>query len=244
YRQYYGDDCSGVCPSCGSYGSAYYDGSKCTCKCNDGSYLNSSGTCVLCQTCANGSRAKYDATEGKCICPEDKNCDITCENGGVVFYNSETGACECSCQPSYPYFHGERCEKTCTSASCNENSSYSFENGECVCHCKAGFYGKDCSQQCQTCGVNERAVYVNGSCQCECKSGYFKDADGNCTVQCKGFSAIDCQYGTWIYKDGGCKCLCGFGFTGEKCEKRCKDEISCPNTHVATEVNGKCACVS
>ena len=240
YRQYYGDDCSEVCPSCGSYGSAYYDGSKCTCKCNDGSYLNSSGTCVLCHTCTNGLRAKYDETEGKCICPEDKNCG-SCEHDIKAGYNPETGSCECYC---YSPYYGERCENTCNAESCSNRGTARLDKGECTCKCNTGFYGKDCSQECpKTCGVNAQAVYANGSCKCECQAGYFKDADGNCTVQCDTGAGV-CGYGQMIYKDGVCQCACAFGFTGNKCDQRCKDEITCPNTHVATEVNGKCTCVN
>ena len=148
YRRYYGNDCSQIC-TCAN-GEAYYDGTACTCICDNGTYG---------PNCENS-------------CP-----DNLCQNGGTARYNAYKKVCECSC-PFGAY--GENCENKYPDDYCGTGVlKFDNWSRRYYCQCPGGFAGEFCEEECLPCGENKQQS-TTSSCQCECKSGYVRDDVGNC----------------------------------------------------------------
>jgi hypothetical protein len=128
------------------------------------------------------------------------------------------------------------------------NSNFSIpkcQNGDlnnegiCVCKgnftgnncqlCKDGYYGLDCSKQCNilTCTGN-RECSLKG--ECVCRDDYYGE---NCDVKC---DSKECNKNGKVCGPDG-TCICKKGFYGEKCDKVCKD---CDNG--ICDSDGKCKC--
>ena len=217
-------------------------------KCEQKFYLNG-GFCKKCsENCKN---EECEDGTGKCYSCEDINtygtyceqyCSQFCKKNSTTDYICErdNGFCKNGCVETgnfsdfkcircqsgfYPRDQG--CNLEC-SDNCEEKTSCDDEYGYCS-SCKIGFWGKNCSYDCNYLCKKRECNQDNGKCV-ECIDGYYKDKENECKSCPSNCSTCGSEENCYS---------CNDGFYGNKCDKKCS--IHCEGKTCEIK-DGKCNC--
>ncbi|GMT31391.1 hypothetical protein PFISCL1PPCAC_22688, partial [Pristionchus fissidentatus] len=180
--------------------------------------------------------------ETRVACATDAFSPHACRNNA---YCDVQGRCVCPVGWS-----GERCERDvneCEGSPCENDGLCMNGNGTFTCFCLEGFEGPRCETNTDDCGAHqcaEGAKCIDGvdsyTCQCpEGKGGLYC----NQTLACSLPEA--CLNGYCIDTEGGAKCLCDSGWTGDRCDEdidECLNSI-CEAGSTCFNRNGSFECV-
>nr|XP_034336472.1 uncharacterized protein LOC105332975 isoform X2 [Crassostrea gigas] len=256
---FYGASCNKTCPLCQhsapcnpTSGNCIcppgWSGQNCEVPCPSGFYGPNCG-----QRCPICNPGVCDPTTGRCIC-QDKTSLCKCPSG----YHGDSCQNTCQCVHGYCGLNGSCvCDKgwkgtLCNTPCLNPDASGSpgalsctpacpnCIHGRChfnedVCLCDAGFYGRNCDQNCKALEYGPDCIYQCDQCvhsnscdsitgQCHCLPGYSGDF---CTEPCpKGFYGNQCQQVCRCLNGGDCDtingtCICPAGFMGTDCSQKC-----------------------
>ncbi|KAK0041837.1 mucin-like protein isoform X1, partial [Biomphalaria pfeifferi] len=141
----------------------------------------------------------------------------TTQNVMLIIIENTSGRTMCHAEyqiePCAPFMYGPACSKMCP---CLKENTLTCDNLYGVCHCKAGWTGKDCStdlDEClyvKNCTQNSECTNTPGSYQCVCVDGYEKDTSGRlCTpsMQCPEQDRNRCSHAC-VLVAGKPQCRC------------------------------------
>ena len=226
------DTCKNL--QCSGYGAPMWTGTSCTCSCNTG-YTGSS-----CSQCGV-------AYSGYPHCSSQANCNgYACGNRGSPYYQG--AACACVCQPGYSgpscsvcaagYAGYPNCAtssqaQACTTSTCSSKGTavWSVSVNSCVCTCSNGYGGR----RCDVC-----AVGYTGYPHCVpvgTGTGGVNPGVGCSTVFCS-------NHGVAYWDGRECRCTCGQGFGGVKCDTCLPGYYNYPTCAGGSSPNGWSATVS
>jgi hypothetical protein len=192
--------------------------------------------------CANGgicnSNNEFNAIECQCApgftgdrCEETLNnaCESNpCKYGTCTNLVDDMDAYVCKCSNGWT---GANCDEllTCSiDSECVSNNTlsvkYSFADNRCICVCKHGFEGNDCSvdhDDCDqlkpefVCQNGGKCIDKVGTYDCECPSGF---GGMFCEQKLKGCAMNPCKFGKCEEDNFSIfKCNCDTGYSGDLC---------------------------
>ena len=202
---------------------------KCSSNCTDENCEDETGRCYFCANLnAYGTLCDQLCSEfcqknnSEYICDrETAACNFGCVNTGN-FSDTKCTRCESG---FYPRDQG--CNLEC-SDNCEEKTSCDDKDGSCN-SCKIGFWGSNCSFDCDNLCKKKECSHENGKCV-ECIDGYYKDKNSDCKLCPTNCSTCESEE----------KCLsCNDGYYGNKCNNKCS--IHCEGKTCEIK-DGKCNC--
>ncbi|XP_062579994.1 protein eyes shut homolog, partial [Saccostrea cucullata] len=264
-----------VSPCPGSNETCINNDGSYTCVCKDG-FQNSTNGCKECENgyygrgcdlqclCDTNNTDSCDSMNGFCSCKEGwegtycSNDINECLNssicGNIPYCLNLNGSFSCHCEDGFfldgglcvgcPLKkYGQNCSSICT---CEFNNTQSCEKQNGTCNCKAGWQGKNCTEdipECTNnpyiCGNNSSCNETQGSYSCICDIGFEMSSTQNCTkcsdltfgdqcsetCSCSIVGTIDCNDVTGF-------CTCKDGWNGTNCEFTNECETGASNCHM------------